>query len=143
MPTLNEDGRFMQIGMSPTSLTLQVPFPSIGQGLFQTSRLVDAGRNANGAVVGQMIGRSVDKQNMGWTAISCEKWWEINRFIENNGLFFYCRYFNHNLGEWKVRRLYAGDPQVEPRNLDPETQVPRDGVYHNATLNVIDMGEVE
>lgn len=138
-----EDGRFMQIGTSSTNLTLEVPYPSIGQGVFLTSRMVDSGRNANGAVVGQMVGRSVDKQSMGWSAISCEKWWEINRFLEDNGLFFYCRYFNHNTGEWKVRRFYAGDPQVEPRNLDPETQVPRDGVYYNATLNVIDCGEPE
>ena len=141
MPLLNEDGRFMQIGISPSDLTLQVPYPSIGQGLFQTSRMVDAGRNANGAVVAQQIGRSVDKQNMGWTVISCEKWWEINRWLEEHGMFFYCRYFNHNTGVWKVRMFYAGDPQVEPRNLDPETQIPRDGVYYNATLNVVDMGE--
>lgn len=139
---LNEDGRFMQIGTSPSNLTLQIPYPTIGKGIFQTSRMVDAGRNASGAVIGQMVGRSIDKQNMGWNVISCEKWWEINQFLEANGLFFYCRYFNHNLGEWKVRKFYAGDPQVEPRNLDPETQIPRDGVYYNATLNVIDCGEV-
>lgn len=139
---LGEDVRFMQIGVTADNLTLDIPYPSLGKGAFQTTRMVDAGRNANGEVVGQMVGRSNDKQNMGWAAISCEKWWEINNWFETNGMFFYCRYFNHNTGAWVTRKFYAGDIQVEPRNLDPTTQIPRDGVYHNASFNVIDCGEL-
>lgn len=135
---LHEDARFIYIGKTKDSQPLAIPFPSIGQGAFETVRIVDAGRNANGAVVGQQIGRSMDKQNMGWRAISCEKWWEINNWFETNGMFFYCRYFSHNTGQWRTRKFYVSDIKCEPYMVNPATGIPRE--YHNATFNVVDTG---
>lgn len=136
------DSRFIYLGtgVSGTSLTgsvLSIPFPSSGS--FETARAVNSARNANNVVVGQMVGRSVDKQSMTWSVLPVKKWWEINRWIEANGMFFYCKYFSHNVGKWMIRRFYCGDPKCSPMKIDPATGVP--DVYLDCTLNVIDMGE--
>lgn len=136
------DARFMYLAteLSNGELAgniLAIPFPS--EGLFETARAVNSARNANNVVVGQMVGRSVDKQSMSWKALAREKWWEINRWIEANGMFFWCKYFAHNYGAWKIRRFYCGDPKCEPFKIDPATGIPE--MYINCSINVIDMGE--
>ena len=136
------DSRFIYFGTGVsgnnlTGNTLALPFPSSGP--FETSRAVNSGRNANNVVVGQMVGRSVDKQSMTWNVLPVQKWWEINRWIETNGMFFYCKYFSHNVGKWMIRRFYCGDPKCSPFKIDPSTGVP--DVYLDCSLNVIDMGE--
>lgn len=132
------DARFMYWGMERGDLSLTVPFPSSGP--FETARIVDSARNANGEVVGQMVGRSVDKQSMSFNVLPCEKWWEMNRWIEKNGMFFWCHYFSHNLGKWQDRRFYCGDFSCEPFKVDANTGIP--AFYRNCKINVIDMGEL-
>ena len=136
------DPRFIYFGtaVSGNNLsgnTISIPFPSTGT--FETARAVNSARNANNVVVGQMVGRSVDKQNMTWSVLPKETWWGINRWIETNGMFFYCKYFAHNTGKWMIRRFYCGDPKCDPFKIDADTGYP--AVYLNCTLNVIDMGE--
>lgn len=126
-------------GVSGTSLSgnvVAIPFPS--EGVFETERAVDAARNASNVVVGQMVGRSADKQNMKWGALPCSKWWEINRFLEDNGMFFYCKYFAHNVGKWMIRRFYAGSPKCGPFMIDADTGVP--SFYTECEVNVVDTG---
>lgn len=135
------DPRFMYwgTGYNNTSLTgdiIAIPFPS--EGPFETSRAVDAARNAQNVVVGQMVGRAVDKQSMKWFALPCEKWWEINRWLEAHGMFFYAKYFAHNTGRWMIRRFYCGDPKTNPYIIDPGNGEPR--FYVECELNVIDTG---
>ena len=136
------DPRFIYIGTGVTASdvigsTLAVPFPS--EAMFETSRAVNAGRNANNVVVGQMVGRSVDKQNMKWRVLPRETWWKLNRWFEEHGMFFYCKYFAHNVGKWRIRRFYCGDQRCDPYKINPLTGVP--DVYLNCTVNIIDMGE--
>lgn len=136
------DPRFMYIGTdhntaNVTGNTLAIPFPS--EGPFQTSRAVNSARNANNVVVGQMVGRSVDKQSMKWSVLPCQKWWEINRWLEANGMFFWVKYFNHNIGYWQIRRFYCGDVTCEPFKINAENGHP--AMYRNCSINVIDMGE--
>ena len=116
---------------------LAISFPS--EGTFETSRAVNSARNANNVVVGQMVGRSVDKQNMAWSVLPKEQWWKINRWFESHGMFFYCKYFAHNTGKWMIRRFYCGDVKCDPYKIDAATGVP--AFYRNCSVNVIDMGE--
>lgn len=134
------DPRFMYWGTTRGSTSeLAVPFPSVDSGVFETSRAVNAGRNANNSVIGQMVGRSVDKQNMQWSVLPCDKWWEINNWVEDHGMFFWCHYFSHNTGVWKDRRFYCGDFKCQPFKVDAATGIP--AFYRNCEVNVIDMGE--
>lgn len=135
---IKNDARFMYWGVTQGDLSLAVPFPSAAP--FETARIVDSARNANGEVVGQMVGRSVDKQSMTFNILPCEKWWEMNRWIEQQGMFFWCHYFSHNFGEWKDRRFYCGDFACEPFKIDADTGIP--AFYRNCKINVIDMGEL-
>ena len=140
----NVDPRFLYWGTAVSNNdlsgnTLAVSFPT--EGPFQTSRIVNAARNVNGAVVGQMVGRSVDKQNMTWSVLQREQWWKMNRWLETNGMYFYCKYFAHNVGKWLIRRFYVGDVSCDPFKINADTGAP--DVYRNCTLNVIDMGEDE
>ena len=135
------DPRFMYLGtgVSGTQLTgnvLAIPFPSEGE--FETARAVNSARNADNVVVGQMVGRSVDKQSMKWSVLKRETWWRINRWLEANGMFFYCKYFAHNTGKWMIRRFYCGDPKCSPFKIDAATGVP--ALYRDCSLNVIDVG---
>lgn len=136
------DPRFMYwgSGISNGDLsgnTIAISFPS--DGAFQTQRAVNSARNAYNVVVGQMVGRSVDKQNMTWSVLPREQWWRINRWLEANGMFFYCKYFSHNVGKWMIRRFYCGDITCDPYKIDAVTGIP--AVYRNCTVNVIDMGD--
>lgn len=130
---------FIKYGSSHSNLIYTLPFPTMGKALFQTERLVDAARNANGVVVGQQVGRSLDKQNMGWTRIEPEKWWEFNNFLESHGMFFSVEFFNYNLGVLQRKRFYASNPQCEPVNVNRITLKPE--YLENAQVNIIDTGE--
>ncbi|MFZ2538558.1 MAG: hypothetical protein WAX04_06610 [Oscillospiraceae bacterium] len=137
---INMDCNFMQIGITLNDLSVSIPFPSNGKGAFETIRYVESVKNANGTLVSQQIGRSVDKQNLSWSVMDATLWWKINNFIETNGMAFYCRYFSHNLGRWNVRKFTCSDFQCEPYQIDVKTGVPE--FYVNCSFNVIDTGEV-
>ena len=126
--------------VSRTHYEVAVPYPTEGGAVFETSRMVDAGRNANGTMVGRMVGRACGKQNMRWSAISCARWWALNRFLEAGNFTFYCHYFNFNLGVWETRLFYAGDVKCSPYFVDAGTGAPR--YLKDASLNVIDCGVV-
>lgn len=139
-PTIDPRFLYLGTGYSGTELTgsvLAVPFPS--EGAFETQRAVDAARNAQNVVIGQMVGRSADKQNMKWNVLPRQKWWEMNRWIEANGMFFWCKYFSHNVGKWMIRRFYVGNISASPAFIDANTGLP--AFYLNCTFNVIDTGE--
>lgn len=130
---------FLYWGMSEGAQTVAVPYPDRGAAPFLTTRAVSAGRNADNVVVGEKVGRSNDKQSMKWSKISCEKWWEMNRFVEENSMFFWCHYFNHNLGRWMDRLFYCGDFTCNPEQVNAATGKP--AFYSNCSVNVIDTGE--
>lgn len=135
---------FIYLGTSPQTnrenYSIAVPYPTKGKAPFATSRLVDSGRNAQGAMVGRMIGRSLDKQSMSWEVISCAKWWEMNRWFEDNHFTFYCHYFNFNTGRWLTRLMYISDVTVSPELIESSTGEP--AFLRDASVNVIDCGVI-
>lgn len=150
MPTkLFMNNNFMYWGTTKNNFTLSVPYPA--SGAFESARTVTTQESANGEVVGQIVGRRRDKQNMSWKAMDCEKWWEINNWIENNvksnGSFsFYCKYFNFNLGKWMTHSCYIGNVSCTPFAIDSDTTSEEFGQPRyllNCSVNVIDCGIVE
>ena len=141
---LKEPTGFLYLGASPytdkTNYSVKVPYPDMGSALFTTSRLVDSARNAQGTMVGRMVGRSIDKQEMGWSVISCQLWWEMNRWFENGHFTFYCHYFNFNTGRWLTRLMYLSDVKVSPGLVENETGEPV--FLRDAGFSVVDCGVV-
>jgi hypothetical protein len=132
---------FMYWGLTSSSLTLSVPYPT--SGTFETSRKAQTQESADGSIVAQVIGRSRDKQTLSWDVMDCTKWWEINQWLETNGMFFYCRYFNFNRGVWQTRKFYAESPSCEPYKPCSNQQSQSYGMPRfltNCSLTVIDMG---
>ena len=125
-------------GTSEHSYDIAVPYPS--EAPFETTRLVDSGRNSNGAMVGRMVGRSMSKVNLSWKKIDCIDWWRVHRWFEEGHFTFYCRFFDHNMGRWQTRLCYLGNVKVEPCMVNPEDGEP--AYYRNASFSVIDCGVV-
>lgn len=130
----------MYWGTTSASQPFAVPYPSIESTAFEAEQFVDSLRNANGELVTTMIGRRQDKQNMFWTVLDTDVWWEMNRFVRDNGMFIYCRYFNFNYGEWYTRRFYIGPTTAQPYMVDEATHKPR--FMRDCQMNVIDRGFV-
>lgn len=136
-----EQRTFMYWGTGPDVQDFAVPYPSIENSNFETQRFVDSLRNANGELVTTEIGRPQDKQNMYWAVLDPQIWWEMNRFLVNNGMFFWCRYFDFNTGYWRTRQFYVGDITALPYMVDPETHLPKH--MRECTMNVIDRGFID
>ena len=70
---LKENKGFIYLGATPqtdrSNYAIAAPYPTQGKAPFTTSRMVDSARNAQGTMVGRMVGRSVDKQELGWQTI--------------------------------------------------------------------------
>ena len=126
--------------VSPSAHAVAVPYPTAGSAAFETARMVDAARNANGEMVGRLVGRSSDKQTLGWHRIACADWWAMHRWFEDGHFTFYCHYFDHNTGIWRTRLFYLGDVRANPVHVDEATGVP--AWYEDASFSVIDCGVV-
>lgn len=140
---LSDSAQYLYIGASRTTdkthYDIAVPYPSTGLAAFSTSRMVNAARNANGEMVGQMVGRAMDKQELGWNRIGCEAWWKMHRWFTAGHYTFYCHYFDHNCGCWRTRLFYLGDVSVNPYAVTAEGA---GRYYKDARFSVIDCGVV-
>lgn len=96
---------FLYIGADGENFPLTVPYPTIGNGMFESVANAVMTENANGRMVGQLRGKTRLAQTVGWSRIEPKTWWEICRWFDKNGPFCHVRYFSHNLGEWKEDRF--------------------------------------
>ena len=138
---INMKPGFMYWGTDSESFTLEIPYPT--SGTFETSRKAQTQESADGSVVFQLVGRSRDKQKLTWEIMDNEKWWEINNWLETNGVVFFVRYFNFNRGIWQTKKFYAENPVCTPyRPCSNQTSenygMPR--YLMNCEVTVIDMG---
>lgn len=138
---INMKPGFMYWGITEDSFSLELPYPT--SGTFETSRKSQTQESADGSVVFQLIGRSRDKQKLSWEIMDPEKWWEINNWLETNGVVFFCKYFNFNRGIWQTKKFYAENLTCTPYrpNGNPNSAsygMPR--FLQNCELTIIDMG---
>ena len=117
---------------------VQLPQPS--RGLNQIiSTVVNAARNANGVVVGQVIGRNLYKiDNLEWKYLTAEQWADILQ--EFSSFYVQVRFPDMATGEWRTLKMYPGDRTATPFHIDPDTGLPLD--YIDCRVNIIDVGEV-
>ncbi|MFV0552922.1 MAG: hypothetical protein ACK5L6_13530 [Anaerorhabdus sp.] len=99
--------------------------------------VVDAGRNANGAVVGQRVGRDQYKiDGLEWSWLTAEEWSRILSVL--NQFFVYVTFIDPVSNSKKTIKMYPGDRNAEPYWLDDNGNPT---FYRNCKFNLIDCGE--
>ncbi|GHV09389.1 hypothetical protein FACS1894217_13590 [Clostridia bacterium] len=99
--------------------------------------IVDAGRNANGAVVGQRVGRDQYKiDGLEWPWLTAQQWSQILSALSK---FFVSVTFNDPVtNHRKTLKMYCGDRSAEPywvgNNGEPTH-------YRDCKVSLIDTGE--
>lgn len=94
---------FMYLGTTSNNTTEQVPMPN--GGAFTTTFSWQTQKSADGSTVGQQLGRPIATQALTWSRMDCATWWRINQWIEANGMVFFARFFNFNVGQWQTRQF--------------------------------------
>lgn len=99
--------------------------------------VVDAGRNANGAVVGQRVGRDQYKiDGLEWAWLTAEQWSRILSVL--NHFFVYVTFVDPVTNSRKTIKMYPGDRTAEPYWVDGNGTPTH---YRNCKFNLIDTGE--
>ena len=99
--------------------------------------VVDAGRNANGAVVGQRVGRDQYKiDGLEWSWLTADQWSRILSILSN--FFVYVTFIDPVTNAEKTIKMYPGDRTGEPYWVDANGKPTH---YRNCKFNVIDTGE--
>lgn len=114
----------------------ELPSPKRGVSVIVTT-VVDSGRDANGTVVGQRIGRDQYKiDGLEWPWLSAAQWERILKILSN---FFVNVTFNDPVtNNRKTIKMYCGDRTGEPYWVD-KNGTPT--FYRNCKVNLIDTGE--
>ena len=115
---------------------VEFPCPRVGFS-YIISTTVNAGRNANNAVIGQKIGRDLYKlNNLEWAMLDAETWKNMLAAIEP----FYVpvTFEDYRPGEPITITMYPGDREAKPIFADPQTHVVTK--YENCKFNLIDCG---
>ena len=112
------------------------PCPHVG---FQyiISTTVNAGRNANNAVIGQRVGRDLYKlNNLEWVGLDPEVWQNMLRAVEP----FYVpvTFEDYRTGKPITITMYPGDRTATPLFADKDSH--RITKYENCKFNLIDAG---
>ena len=115
-------------------------FPAPQRGLeFIVSTNVNSGRNANGEVIGQVVGRNQNKaNNLVWPFLDAQTWSEMLQEFDDFFVIATIPDMVHNT--WQTIKMYPGDRSAEPYWIDPVTKLPTH--YINCKVNIIDCGEL-
>lgn len=114
----------------------ELPYPKRGVTPTVTT-VVNAGRNANGTVVAQKVGRDqykLDALEFPW--LSAEKWSQILQILDS--FFVYVTFPDPVTNERKTLRMYCSDRTAEPYWVDDNGNPT---FYRNCKFNLIDCGE--
>jgi hypothetical protein len=99
--------------------------------------IVDAGRNANGAVIGQRVGRDQYKiDGLEWSWLTAEQWGEILTALKD--FFVQVSFIDPVTNTEKTIKMYCGDRTGEPYWVDENG---RPTHYRDCKVNLIDTGE--
>lgn len=104
--------------------------------------LTDAGRNADGVMLIQQIGRTQYTTQIKFPSLKNTKWWEINRWFDTHGYVFYMKYFSHTDGKVKIHQFYRGNIEKGIPSSNTEIMngyaVPK--TYSGCGFSIIDIG---
>lgn len=114
----------------------ELPPPKRGVRLTVTT-VVDAGRNANGSVVGQRVGRDQYKiDSLEWSWLTADQWAQILSVLSH--FFVYVTFTDSVSNSLKTIKMYCGDRTAEPYWVDENGKPTH---YRNCKVNLIDCGE--
>ena len=114
----------------------ELPYPKRGVKVIVTT-IVNAGRNANGVVVGQRIGRDQYKiDTLEWPWLTAEEWEGILSLISD--FYFDVTFPDPVTGEARTVTMYCGDRSAEPYWVDSNGGPTH---YRNCKVNLIDTGK--
>lgn len=115
-----------------------VDFPCPRAGFQYTiSTTVNAGRNANNAVIGQRIGRDLIKlDSMEWVGLEPETWQAMLAAVED--FYIPVTFEDYRTGNPITITMYPGDRTAKPLFADPESH--KVIKYENCKFNLIDAG---
>jgi hypothetical protein len=112
------------------------PCPHVGF-TYTITTTVNAGRNANNAVIGQRVGRDLFKlDNMEWVGLEPEVWQSMLKAIEP----FYVpvTFEDYRTGRPITITMYPGDRTAKPLFVDKDSHIITK--YENCKFNLIDCG---
>ena len=118
-------------------ITIWLPNPDNPSAENLISTLVNSGRNANGIVTAQKIGRDQEKTTLSWNFLNKEEWEELIRFWDEN-FFFKFTYYSRVKGQRITRIFYIGDRKDKPFDI---TESGEPTAYRDCSANVVDTGE--
>lgn len=126
---IQKKGKFLKIN------GVEFPYPARGLTL-KIIHFVNSGRNANGEIVSEVIGRPQYKlEGLKWNWLDADTWsamlQELNKFFVDVEFF--------DMASNSVRKLsmYVGDRSAQPYWIDGEDRITH---YQNCQCNLIDMG---
>jgi len=115
---------------------VRFPVPRYGMEIVH-SQVVDSGRNANGTVVGQLVGRKLWKlNNLEWVGLDQETWKEMKQALAP---FFVKVKFLGDDGRWHNITMYPSDVTGQPLFLENLTYTQ----FVSCKFNLIDCGKPE
>lgn len=100
---------------------IAIPEPAYGSGQVTISTMVNAGRNANGKFVGQVIGNDKMKVEMNWGVLTQHQFKGVldifNR--DSGGKFVNTFYvYDPRTGGYQYKKMYVGDRAGTPIMVD-------------------------
>ena len=115
---------------------VEFPQPRKGLGLIVATN-VDAGRNTNGVVVGQRVGRDIQKiDSVEWGYLTADQWSKLLKIFKN--FYVTVTYPDMVNNTWTTRKMYPGDRSATPYFIDNKTGLPTG--YINCKVKLIDVG---
>lgn len=117
---------------------MKFPYPDYNSGLQTTATLVNSGRNANGVMVGQQIGRTQSKVEMTWAVLDAATWASMLQIFRTHFIVS-VSYYDMEAGGIITRKMYVSDRTAQPLAVNPST-----GAWITAQkckLDLIDTGE--
>lgn len=116
----------------------KVPYPDSGLKLI-ISTLTNGGRNKNGKVTAERVGRDQNKiDSLQWKILSAEEWSRMLNLVKD--YYIDVTFPNMLTNTPQTLRMYVGDREAEPVFLD-DSDMPTQ--YKNCKFNIIDVGEIE
>lgn len=101
------------------------------------SQAVDAGRNAKGEVISQLVGRGQYKfDNLEWIGLFPDQWQTMLSVLEP---FFVDVTFEDMFGRIRTIQMYRGDVTCKPLFVNPYTHLIER--YESCKVNLIDCGK--
>ena len=114
----------------------ELPPPKRGVSVV-VSTIVNSGRDANGAVVGQRIGRDQYKiDGLEWAWLTASQWASILNAMRN--FFFFVTFIDPVSTAPRTVKMYCGDRSAEPYWVDGNEHPTH---FRNCKVNLVDTGE--